>query len=165
MSYREWGYTGYGIDTYKLDEKHIDERKLKKLFLENKYNINEVFKLKENDIQNIQKAKTTNEILELEPLREYEDDDMGYYSNRPLEQITELILNKKDYGFEIAEENQDPRYIYLPNCMPWQMGNIKDLTKEELDNFVNEALKEIYKEEYYDKIPRMDYINCVTGGL
>ena len=163
MSYQEWGYIGYGIDIYELDAEHIDERKLKKLFLENTYNINEVFQLETSDIQNIQKAETTNEILELEPLRGYEDDDY-YYSYNPLAQIIALILNKKDYGFEGAEENQRPRYIYLPSCMPWQMGNIKDLTKKELDNFVNEALKEVYKEEYYDKIPQIDYINCVTGG-
>lgn len=163
MSYQEWGYIGYGIDIYELNEEYIDERKLKELFLENKYNINEVFELEESDIQNIQKAETTNEILELEPLREYEDDDC-YYSCNPLAQIVALILNKKEYRFEGAEENQEPRYIYLPSNMPWQMGNIKDLTKEELDSFVNEALKEIYKEESYDKIPQMDYINCVTGG-
>ena len=56
MSYHEWGYIGYGIDIYELNEKYIDERKLKKLFLENKYSINEVFQLEENDIQNIQKV-------------------------------------------------------------------------------------------------------------
>lgn len=163
MSYQEWGYIGYGIDVYELNEEHIDEKKLKKLFLENKYNINEVFELKESDIQNIQKAETTNEILELEPLREYEDHDC-YYSYNPLSQIVALILNKKDYGFEGAEKDQEQRYIYLPSCMPWEMGNIKDLTKEELDSFVNKALKEIYKEKYYNKIPRMYCINCVSGG-
>lgn len=164
MSYQEWGYIGYGIDVYELNEEHIDHKKLKNLFLENKYNINKIFDLNNEDIQKIKKAQSTKEILELKALEEYEGDEYGWYNYNPLEQIVALILNQKNYDFEAADENQALRYIYIPACMPWQMGNLSNLTEKEVDDFVNEALKEIYKEEYYNKIPQMDDINCVSGG-
>lgn len=164
MSYQKWGYIGYGIDVYDLDKEYIDHQKLKELFLTNKYDINEIFRLDDNDIKDIQKTKTTEEILELKPFSEYEDDYDSSFDYHPLEAIIKNVLEQKNYGFQGAEEYDKLGYIYLPACMPWEMGNIKNLTREELDNFVNEALKEIYKEEYYDKIPKMDYVNCVSGG-
>ena len=164
MSYQERGYIGYGIDIDELKEKHIDCKKIKNLFLNNKYDINKVFGLNDEDIQNICKAKSTKEILELEVLSEYESDDYWWYNYNPLAQIVALVLNQKNYGFEAAYKDQSLQYIYLPACMPWEMCSLSNLTKKEVDTFVNEALKEIYKEKYCDKIPQMDYVNCVSGG-
>ena len=163
MSCNKWGYIGYGIAIYDLSEGDIDHQKLKNLFLANKYNINEEFGLDNDDIQKIRQAQSTDEILELKPLANYQGNKTGYNYYKPLIQIVQMLLNQKDYGFEIAEENNEDMFIYIPACMPWEMGNLKDLTKEKLDSFVNEALKEIYKEECYNIIPKMDYINCVKG--
>lgn len=162
MSYIEWGYIGYGIDLYEIKEDFIDLDKIKSLFKENRYNVNSIFMLDSKDLQYIQEAQNLEDILSLKRLEYYESRDN--YNYDALTQIIVLILNKLNYGFEGAEKDQQLTYIYLPACMPWEISNIKDLTKDKLKEFVNEALKEIYKEEYYDKIPQVCYINCVSGG-
>lgn len=164
MSYTEWGYIGYGIDLDDLSEEYIDLGKLQDIFKNNKYKVNDIFKLKSEDIDQILKTKSVQELLNLKPLKEYEDNETGYYSYNPLVQIVALILNQDNYGFEAALEDEYLKYVYLPACMPWEMGNNKNLTSKKFESFVRMALEEIYQEEYYSKIPEVEYVNCITGG-
>lgn len=159
----QWASQGYGIYTWDINEKDIDLEKLKKLFKKNKYDVNNLFELKEEDIKAIQNAGSVEEILKLKPLENYWNEMDHWYIERPLEQIVALILNQKGYGFEAGVEDHSLTYIYLPARMPWEMQQTKDLTLKTLESFINEALKEIYKESNYKNIPKLNKVNCLSG--
>lgn len=155
-----WSTIGYGINTYSIDEKHIDLTKLKELFQANKYYVNDIFGLTQNNIEEILKAQSVQELLNINPLRDYWEPELGWYNEQPLMQIVDLVLNQKDYGFMPGVCAESLAYIYLPVEMPWNIKKTKDLTLEKLKAFINESLKELYSEKYYDKIPELQYINC-----
>ena len=159
----QWASIGYGINTWDIHQEDIDLEKLKKLFSENKYDINDIFELKEEHKKAIQKANSVEEILELKPLKEYWIAIDHWYFEHPLEQIVGLILEQKEYGFETAIEDHNLAYIYLPARMPWQMKETKNLTKENLESFIHESLKEIYKESNYKNIPKLKKVHCLSG--
>ena len=72
-----WSTIGYGINTYSIDEKHIDLTKLKELFQANKYYVNDIFGLTQNNIEEVLKAKSVQELLNINPLKEYWEPELG----------------------------------------------------------------------------------------
>lgn len=176
MSTTSWGNVGYGIYLDQLQEEHIDHKKLLALLKSPEPIIGnecfeDIFHLTENlsaeELQAAENAQSTKELLEIlsfvieeaEYALEYYN---YYYSYDTLATIVFCLLHS--LGYEPAESNQEFVALIIYACMPWEMGKRKNLTKEQADLSLIQALRKIYKDDCYDKIPAPNYINIASWG-
>lgn len=175
MSTTSWGNVGYGVYLDQLKEEYIDPKKLLALLKSsepviNDHSFEDIFHFTENlSAEELQAAETaeTWKLLEIiapaiENAERTLEDFCYYYTYDTLATIIFCLLHR--LGYEPADGDQSLEAFIIYACMPWEMGERKNLTREQADLSLVQALRKIYKDDCYDQIPAPDYINITSWG-